>query len=489
MAKEVPETNKIQPKAAVTSAIKTAPSPTPPATTVSRTTTVKSSVRKKGGSGLWLWLGFFILLGIAGYVGWQYYAAKKNSAGTESASTSGSAKGKHRGGGGDTVVVVAKSTLGDIGVYLNGLGSVTPLNTVTVRSRVDGQLMKVLFQEGQMVKEGDLLIQLDDRPYQAQVAQYKAQKEHDQALLDNAKIDLQRYQTLWAQDSIPQQTLNTQEALVKQDQGTVDSDQALIDTAQLNVTYCNITAPISGRVGLRLVDQGNQVHASDTNGLLVITQVQPIAVVFTIPEDSIQPVLDKLHTSQSLTVDAYDRGMKQKLAEGTLLTTDNQIDQNTGTLKLKAVFPNTKNELFPNQFVNVRLLVEMKKDVTLVPVAAIQHGTQGTFVYVVEPLAAAPADSTISPIEPEPAAVSPNAPKGRKATNSVKLQSVTVGTTEGGQVEIQSGLSPGDVVVVDGVDKLQDGSKVIVDSGDGSEKHDKKKSAADPAATAAGNGS
>jgi len=300
MAKEVPETKKIQPATA-------GPVSAP------KTVSSKPAPKKKSGSGFWLWIGYLIIAGIAGVVGWHFYSANQASSGTGSATASGS--GKHRGGAGDVVrVIAAKATLGDIGVYLNGLGSVTPLNTVTVKSRVDGQLMKVLFQEGQMVKEGDLLIQIDDRPYQAQVAQYKAQKEHDQALLDNAKIDLQRYQTLWAQDSIPQQTLNTQEALVKQDQGTVDSDQALIDTAQLNVTYCNITAPISGRVGLRLIDQGNQVHASDTNGLLVITQVQPIAVVFSIPEDSIQPVLDKLNTAQSLTVDAYDRGMKQKLA-------------------------------------------------------------------------------------------------------------------------------------------------------------------------------
>ena len=302
--------------------------------------------------------------------------------------------------------------------------------------------MKVLFTEGQMVKEGDLLVQLDDRPYKAQLEQFKAQKEHDQAMLDNAKIDLQRYQTLWKQDSIPQQTLATQEALVKQDQGTVDSDQAQIDTAQLNVTYCAITAPISGRVGLRLVDEGNQVHAADTSGLLVITQIQPITVIFTIPEDSLPPVMAKLNAGQQLTVDAYDRAQKNKLASGTLLTTDNQIDPATGTLKLKAVFQNTDNALFPNQFVNIRLLVEMKKNVVVIPVAAIQYGTQGTFVYVV--------DAT----DPKAATVS--------------MKTVAVGTIEGDKAEIQSGVSEGDVVVVDGVDKLQNGSKVILSTGDDS---------------------
>jgi membrane fusion protein, multidrug efflux system len=407
---------------------------------------VMQPVKRRSGVGSWIVLVIVLLAAMAAGV---YFFLPKYlpSFLQKSQSTTTPAKagaGKHGGASDKIRVVTATATKGDIGVYLYGLGAVTPLNTDTIQSRVNGQLMKVDFTEGQMVKEGDKLLEIDTRPFDAQLAQYAAQKEHDQALLDNANIDLQRYQTLWKQDSIPQQTLATQVSLVKQDQGTVDSDQALIDATKLNITYCNITAPISGRVGLRLVDVGNYVQSTSSSGLLVITQIQPITVIFTIPEDSVPVVQSKIHAGQQLTVEAFDRSAgpqemaseKKKLATGTLLTTDNQIDPTTGTLKLKASFPNDDNALFPNQFVNTRLLVEMKKDVVIIPVAAIQYGTQGTFVYVV------------------------NDDDPRNAT--VSMKNITIGTSDGDNAEITSGLDEGDVVVTDGVDKLTDGSKVIL---------------------------
>ncbi|MGZ3591696.1 MAG: efflux RND transporter periplasmic adaptor subunit, partial [Thermodesulfobacteriota bacterium] len=281
-------------------------------------------------------------------------------------------------------VVAVEANKTGFNVYISGLGSVTPLNTVIVRTRVDGQLMEVLFREGQTVSSGDLLGKIDPRPFEVQLTQAEGQMARDVAQLKNARLDLERFRVLWEQDSISKQQVDTQEALVRQFEGAIKTDQGQIDSAKLQLVYCQISAPISGRVGLRLVDPGNIVHASDANGLVVITQLQPITVIFPIPEDSLPQVLARLKTGERLPVEAYDREMRQRLAAGSLLTVDNQIDPATGTVRLKAIFANEKNELFPNQFVNARLLVDVRRDATVVPAPAIQRGPQGTFVYVVK---------------------------------------------------------------------------------------------------------
>ncbi len=371
----------------------------------------------------WVYWAILVLLILGGL---YWYEHGKSTA----AAKATSAKGGRGGASAATPVVAAQAQKGNIGVYVTGLGAITPIYTVTVKSRVDGQLMAVHFKEGDLVNEGDPMIEIDPRPYEAAVLQAQGALTRDTALLANARVDLARYTTLVAQDAVPEQQLATQRALVAQYEGTVTNDQGTVDAAKVNVVYCHIASPLTGVVGLRLVDPGNIVHASDTNGMIVITQIQPISVIFPIAEDQLPPVLQKMRAGQKLTVDAWDRELKNKLASGTLSTVDNLIDQTTGTLKLRAIFDNEKRTLFPNQFVNARLLQQEKTGVTLLPSAAIQRNTNDTYVYLIKP------------------------------DNTVTVRDIKVGTTEGDQSEITSGLAPGDKVVMTGVDKLQEGSKV-----------------------------
>jgi membrane fusion protein, multidrug efflux system len=326
-------------------------------------------------------------------------------------------------------VAIAKAQRQDMPVYLVGLGSVTAFYTSNIKSRVDGEIMQVNFKEGQFVKKGELLIVIDPRPYQVQLEQMEAQLFKDQASLRDAKLNLDRYTTLIPSGSIAQQQVDTQKATVDQLDGQVRTDQAQIDTAKLDLVYCHITAPFDGRVGLRQVDPGNIVHATDTNPMLILTQLQPIAVIFTLPEDVLPHVAQRMKTA-TLPVEALNRDDQTKLGTGKLLTIDNEIDQTTGTAKLKAVFDNKDNQLWPNQFVNARLLLDVRKDSTVVPTAAVQRGPQGTFVYAV------------------------------KSDNTVEARNVTVALAEGDQTAIASGLNPGETVVTDGQDKLQTGSKI-----------------------------
>jgi len=360
----------------------------------------------------------------AGYWYWSSRSAEP------AAPAAGGPGGRSDAAGRALPVTAVPARKGSIDVYINALGTVTPRNVVTVKPRVDGQLMRVAFTEGQVVNAGALLAEIDPRPFQVQLAQAAGQMAKDQALLKNAQVDLERYRTLLSQDSISKQQVDTQEALVRQYQGTIEADQAAIDSAKLQLTYSRVTAPIGGTVGLRQVDPGNVVHASDANGIVVIAQLQPISVIFPIPEDNLPRIRRRLATGEAIAVEAWDRDQKVKLATGKLLTIDNQIDTTTGTVKLKAEFDNADLALFPNQFVNIRMLVETMTDATLVPSAAILRGAPGTFVYVVKP------DQTVT--------VAP-----------VKLGPVQAETTA-----IITGVVPGDVVVTDGTDKLREGAKV-----------------------------
>lgn len=375
----------------------------------------------------WVWLLALCILG-----GTAYFVIARPGGGKPAGMQQSGGKPGTNAMNRSQPVVAAAARIGDINLYLNGLGTVVPLNTVTVRTHVDGELSAVMFREGQVVRQGDVIAQIDPRPYQVQLAQAEGTMARDQALLKNAQADLERYRTLFEQDSIAKQQLDTQASLVRQYEGALKADQAQIDSAKLQLTYSRITAPIGGRLGLRQVDVGNIVHTGDTNGIVVITQLQPVTVVFTLPEDNISAVMKKLHAGQKLAVDAYDRAGKTKLASGVLLTVDNQIDPATGTIKLKAQFANDDSSLFPNQFVNARMLLDVMREIILIPAAAVQRGTQGTFVYVV------------------------------RDDKSVTVRMVKLGPTEGETAAIESGLSAGEVVVVDGTDKLREGAKVEI---------------------------
>jgi membrane fusion protein, multidrug efflux system len=334
--------------------------------------------------------------------------------------------------GGPVAVGVATVKTGNMPVTLSELGTVTPLAMVTVKTQINGYLMSVGFVEGQHVKKGDFLAQVDPRPYQVALEQAQAQLAKDQAALKNAELDLKRYNTLVAQNSIATQTRDTQISTVNQDRAQIGLDQAQIDTQKLNLTYCHIVSPVTGRVGLRQVDPGNFVQTSDANGIVVVTQLQPISVIFTMPEDNLAEVLKQYHAGATLTATAYDRTGTTQLAAGRLDTIDNQIDPTTGTVKLRAIFDNADESLFPNQFVNIKLLVNTLRDTVLVPTAAIQRGAPGTFVFVAKP------------------------------NNTVAVQTVKLGPGDGQQVAVLSGLEAGQQVVDDGTDRLKDGAKITV---------------------------
>jgi membrane fusion protein, multidrug efflux system len=370
--------------------------------------------------GLWIFAGALILVGIA-------VAVSRSGQSSDAAKAAAKAKAQAA-----IPVVVADATIGDFPVFLTGLGTVTPMATVTVHSRVDGELMSVDFREGQLVKQGEVLAQIDPRPFQVQLTQAEGQLAKDQAALVSVQLDLNRFKDLVSQGLIPQQQVDAQISLVAQTEASIKTDQGTIDAAKLNITYSRITSPISGRVGLRLVDPGNIVHAADTTGIVVITELDPIAVLFTLPEDSLQQVLAKLRTGNTLSVEAWDRDLKTHITNGKLLTVDNRIDTTTGTVRLKAVFPNGGGVLFPNQFVNVRLLIQTLTKVVIVPSAAVQRTTKGPAIFVVG------------------------------ADDKVALRSVDVPQQGDNHAVVAKGVSAGEMVVVDGVDKLQEGSKVAV---------------------------
>ncbi|HEY6466567.1 MAG TPA: MdtA/MuxA family multidrug efflux RND transporter periplasmic adaptor subunit [Candidatus Acidoferrales bacterium] len=372
-----------------------------------------------------------LLLVIAVIVGYAVWRASKPQA-PATAATGRGGRGRGAGATGPIPVVVTTAGRASVPVVLNGLGNVTAFYTDTVTSRVDGQIMKVDFTEGELVKAGQVLFEVDPRPYQVQLEQAEGALAHDQAILTGAQIDLDRYKTAYSRNAIAKQQLDDQQQTVFQDQGTVKQDQANVDNAKLQLTYANVTAPITGVAGLRLVDPGNMVHGASGTSLVVITQLQPITVLFTIPEDSLPPVVQKLRAGAHLPVDAYNRDDSKKLASGTLMTLDNQIDSTTGTSKLKAVFDNKDNALFPQQFVNIHLLVDTLQNQLVVPNVAVQNGQQGTFVYAVDD------------------------------NSRVHLKPVQVGIATDKVTDILGGLADTDRIVIDGTDRLVEGSQVRV---------------------------
>ena len=386
---------------------------------MSRETRIKRRSRLRG------LIILLVLLGLGLWLGWHFWPRKAAPAGGGNApARSGQTPPQPVG--------AATIDQGNIRIVLNELGTVTSLDTVTVLTQISGQLTEVGFQEGQVVKKGDFLAQIDPRPYQAALEQAQGTLAHDQGLLEQAKTDLKRYQTLGRQDSIAQQQLDDQKYVVEQYTGTVQTDQGTVDNAKLNLAYCHIISPIDGQIGLRLVDPGNYIQASSTSGIVVITQMQPISVLFAVPEDNISDIIQRVRSGATLSVEAYDRANVKPLATGTLSTLDNQIDTTTGTVKLRAVFANPDEQLYPNQFVNAHLLVNTMQNTIRVPVPAVQRGEPGTYVYVIN------------------------------ANNTVSVRPVKVGPTDGGYMAVLSGLKVGEKVVTDGTDRLRDGAPVTV---------------------------
>jgi membrane fusion protein, multidrug efflux system len=374
---------------------------------------------------LWIWIVVILVFAIGGLI---YY--RKQQAAAQAAKAKAALANR------SVPITTGTVNKGPIGIYINALGTVTPVYTATITSRVDGQIVSVNYREGQMVRKGDVLIEIDPRPYQAALLQAQGTLAHDEALLGEARIDMDRYQLAFNRNAIAKQQLDDQIQTVKQYEGSVKNDQGTVASAATNVDYATIKAPIDGRVGLRLLDPGNIVTSGSTTPLVVITQLQPITVIFSVAEDYLPQIQKQMHVGNKMSVDALDRAQQHELAKGSLLTLDNQVDTTTGTVKLKAIFPNQDLTLFPSQFVNARLLVDTQRNAALVPTAAIQRNAQGTFVYVI------------------------------KSDETAAMQTVTVGTTDGSVAAVQ-GVQPGDVIATSGFDKLQDGVKVKISNGAG----------------------